>query len=83
MQDIKNAMSILNNMNLYYNFSCANSPLIQNVASFPMKCKSTKLGSVWPIRKVIDKPVLPHFFSYVIISYNLNDSSQADTVTIV
>lgn len=47
MQDIKNAMSVLNNMNLYYNFSCANSPLIQNVA----KCKSTKLGSVWPYGK--------------------------------
>ena len=48
MQDIKNAMSILNNMNLYYNFSCANSPLIQNVAYFPMKCKCTRLGAVWP-----------------------------------
>lgn len=48
MQDIKNAMPILHNMNLCYNFSCENSPLIQNVASFPMKCKSTKLGSVGP-----------------------------------
>lgn len=83
MQDIKNAMPILHNMNLCYNFLCENSPLIQNVASFPMKCKSTKLGSVGPIRKMIDEPVLPHFFSYVVISYNLNDSSQSNTVTIV
>ena len=51
MQDIKNAMPILHNMNLCYNFLCENSPLIQNVASFPMKCKSTKLGSVGPYGK--------------------------------